>query len=177
MQSIAMTDYAFGDFRVWSAVSSSGEEAYSIAMVRAERPGEAPWEIVGSDLGTRVLEKARSGLYLREQSRHIPERYRRQYCRTGIGLRIGAFQAGKRFCSRVSFFQANLIEPLPEFGQFDLTVLRNVMIYFDQETKRRLVDCTVDLLRNDGHYFVGHAERLNGVTDRLHAIQAAVYRG
>jgi chemotaxis protein methyltransferase CheR len=177
MKSIAMTDYAFSDVRVWSAASSSGQEAYSIAPVRAERPGDAPWENAGTDLGTRVLEKVRSGLYLLEHIRHIPERYRRQYCRTGTGLRIGAFQGGKRVCSRVSFFQANLIEPPPELGQFDLTVLRNVRICFDQETKRRLVDRTVDLLRNDGHYSVGHEERLNGVTDRLHAIQAAVYRG
>lgn len=176
MQSIAMTDHASGDFRVWSAASSSGQEAYSIAPVCAGRPGDAPWESVDTDLSTRALEKARSGLYLLEQSRHIPERYRRQYCRTGIGLQIGASRVGKRFCSRVSFLQANLIEPLPEFGQFDLIVLRNVMIYVDRETKRRLVGRIVDLLRKDGHYLVGHAESLNGVTDRLHAVQPAVYR-
>ncbi len=163
-------------FRVWSAASSSGQEAYTLAMVLADRLGEEPWEIIGSDLSTRVLEKARSGHYPLEQSRHIPQDYLRRYCLKGVGSQEGTFLVSKQLRSRVSFRQVNLINKLPKLGEFDLIVLRNVMIYFDADTKRKVVSNLLPLLKPGGHLFIGHSESLNGIVEGLHLVKPAIYR-
>ena len=72
-------------FRVWSAASSSGEEAYSIAMVLADCMQTTPWDIVGTDISPRVLEGARRALYSMERGRHIPPEFLKRYCRKGTG--------------------------------------------------------------------------------------------
>lgn len=163
-------------FRVWSAASSSGQEAYTLAMVLADRFGDDPWEIIGSDLSTRVLEKARSGHYPLEQSRHIPQEYLRRYCLKGVGSQEGTFLVSKHLRNRVSFRQVNLINKLPKLGDFDLIVLRNVMIYFDAPTKRKVVSNLLPLLKPGGHLFIGHSESLNGIVDGLHLVRPAIYR-
>ena len=163
-------------FRVWSAASASGQEAYTIAMVLAGRLGESPWDVVGSDLSTRVLERARSGHYPLEQSRHIPQEYLRSFCLKGVGTQEGTFLVSKQLRGRVSFRQINLIEPVPKLGEFDLIFLRNIMIYFDLETKRRVVSRILPLLRPGGHLFIGHSESLNGIADDLHLVRPAIYR-
>jgi len=176
MPSMAIADPESGDYRVGSAAGSGGQEVYRIATVLAERPGDVPWEIVGADPSMRVPDQARSGLDPLEQRHHVPEHHLHRHCLKWIGSQPGALRGDRPLRRMFTFLQANLIEPLPEFGQFDLFVLRNVMIHFDQDTRRRLVGRTVDLLRTDGHHFVGHAESLNGVADGLRVVQPAVYR-
>lgn len=78
-------------FRVWSAASSSGEEAYTIAMVLQDTLGDAPWEIIGTDISTRILEKARNGLYPMERAEKIPKSYLNKYCLKGVRSHTGSF--------------------------------------------------------------------------------------
>ena len=163
-------------FRVWSAASSSGEEPYTIAMELAAGLGEAPWEIVGSDLSTRVLERAGSGHYAMERAANIPRRYLTEYCLRGIGEQDGTFIINPDLRRRVRFTQINLNEPLPDLGVFDVIFLRNVMIYFDTDTKRRVVARIVPLLKPGGYLFVSHSESLNGISDAVRMIQPSVYR-
>ncbi len=163
-------------FRVWSAACSSGEEPFSLAMVLADRLGEAPWEILASDISTRVLERARSGLYAMERARHIPERYLKEYCLKGVGSQEGRFLVDRRLRTRVRFQQINLNETLPQLGEFDVVFLRNVMIYFNTETKAKVVERIAATLKPGGHLLIGHSESLNGVTDVLAAVRPSVYR-
>ena len=163
-------------FRVWSAACSSGEEPYSLAMLLAERLGGAPWEIVASDLSTRVLEKARGGLYPLERARNIPEAYLKSYCLKGTGQYAGNLLIERSLRERVRFLQVNLNEPLPRLGEFDLIFLRNVMIYFEPETKRRVVERLIPALKPGGHLLIGHSETLNGVTEGLHSVSPSIYR-
>ncbi|MEW6612557.1 MAG: CheR family methyltransferase [Pseudomonadota bacterium] len=163
-------------FRVWSAASSSGEEAYSIAMTLAECLGDAPWEVLGSDISTRVLERARAGQYPLERARHIPEAWLRKYCLKGVRSQAGTFLIDQRLRSRVRFVQVNLTAPLPNLGEFDVIFLRNVMIYFDTETKRQVVQRMLPLLRPGGCFLVGHSESLHGISDGLQSVRAAIYR-
>lgn len=165
-----------GGFRVWSAASSTGEEAYSIAMVLADRLDPAPWEVVASDISTKVLDQARIGLYPMERARTIPKPYLRAYCLKGTGPREGSFRIDRRLREKVSFLQANLIGPLPELGRFDLIFLRNVLIYFDPPTKRKVVDNLLPLLKPGGYLFSGHSESLTGLVDGLQPIKPAIYR-
>ena len=163
-------------FRVWSAACSSGEEPFTLAMVLADRLGEVPWEIVASDISTRVLERARSGLYAMERARHIPQRYLQEYCLKGVGSQEGRFLVDKRLRARVSFQQINLNETLPRLGEFDVVFLRNVMIYFNPDTKARVVERIAATLKPGGYLIIGHSESLNGVTDVLSAVRPSVYR-
>ncbi len=163
-------------YRVWSAASSSGEEAYSMAMVLADVMPNSPWEIVGTDISTRVLEGARRGLYSMERGRHIPVAYLQRFCRKGIQEYAGQLLIDRSLRSRVSFVHANLNEPLPDLGRFDMVFLRNVMIYFNLETKREVVARVLNALKPGGYFCVGHSESLNDITQALETIAPSIYR-
>jgi len=163
-------------FRIWSAASSSGEEAYSLAMVLADKLGKGPWDIVGSDISTRMLDKAREGHYSLERTNGIPRSYLKRFCLKGIGTQAGTFKVSAELRARVNFHQVNLIEPLPQLGEFDAIFLRNVMIYFDLETKCQVVKRLLPQLRSGGYFFVSHSESLNGVSDALKLVSPSIYR-
>ena len=162
--------------RIWSGACSSGEEVYSIAMVLAETLGDRPWEIIGSDISTRMLERARSGHYPLERAEDIPQHYLSRYCLRGVGSQDGTFLIERALRSRVQIQQINLNTTLPRLGDFDVIFLRNVMIYFDQPTKRQVVSRMLPLLRSGGYFLVSHSESLNGVTNALKLVSPSVYR-
>jgi chemotaxis protein methyltransferase CheR len=163
-------------FRVWCAASSSGEEPYTIAMTLADGLPTTPWEVVASDISTRVLEKARSGHYAMERAEDIPQPLLGKYCLKGTGSQDGTFLIERNLRSKVNFMQINLNETLPKIGEFDLIFLRNVMIYFNMETKRQVVARIVPLLKRGGHFIVSHSESLNGVDDSLKLVTPSIYR-
>ena len=163
-------------FRVWSAACSSGEEPYSLAMLLAERLGDSAWEIIASDLSTRVLEKAGSSHYPMERAKDIPRPYLLKYCLKGVGAQDGTFLIDPGLRKRVSFVQINLTKRLPEHGEFDVIFLRNVMIYFDQKVKQETVARLLPRLRPGGHFMIGHSETLNGISSALQPLAPAIYR-
>ena len=163
-------------FRAWSAASSSGEEAYSIAMLLADKLGDGPWEVVGTDISTRVLERAVAGHYSLERTSGVPPACLRHYCLKGIGAMQGTFLIGDELKRRVRFQQANLCGELPVLGSFDAIFLRNVMIYFDAQTKRQVVARLLPALKPGGLFMVGHSESLNGISDALKAVAPSIYR-
>lgn len=165
--------------RVWSAASSSGEEAYSIAMtLLAHFPAEAGWtfEIFGSDISTRVLDRARAAVWLVERAREIPETYLKRYMLRGTGSQDGTMKAGPEIRSLVRFDRVNLIgDSYPVTGRFDLIFCRNVLIYFDAATKEKVVTNLVKHLEPSGRLFLGHAESLLTMSDRLRRVGPTVY--
>jgi chemotaxis protein methyltransferase CheR len=163
-------------FRVWSAASSSGEEAYTIAMVLADLLGASEWEILGTDISTRVLEQARKGLYPLERAAVIPQDFLRRFCLKGQDRHEGLFLMGRQLRDRVTFRQANLCGVLPRLGPFDVAFLRNVLIYFDVPQKRRVVEAVIAQLKPDGMLIVGHSESLTGICEGLVAVRPTVYR-
>lgn len=163
-------------FRIWSAACSSGEEPYSMAMVLADRCGDAGWEVLASDLSTRVLAQARRALYPMERSTNIPPAYLSRFCLKGVGSQQGNFLIEQRLRARVKFEQINLNAALPAVGQLDAIFVRNVMIYFSQDTKRAVVARLLAPLKPGGYLVVGHSESLNGVADELSAVAPSVYR-
>ena len=164
-------------FRVWSAASSSGEEAYSIAMLLADTLGEAPWEIVGSDICTKVLARATTGHYSLERTEGIPPAYMRRFCLKGVREQAGTFLIVPELRQRASFRQINLMQPVDAgIGEFDVIFLRNVMIYFDTPTKAKVVHNLLPRLKPGGHLIIGHSETLNGITDRVMTVRPTIYR-
>ncbi|MEH6824066.1 MAG: protein-glutamate O-methyltransferase CheR [Motiliproteus sp.] len=163
-------------FRVWSAASSSGEEAYSIAMVLHDTLGKGAWDVFGSDINSEILAKATSALYPMGSADEIPERFLKRYCLKGVRAQAGTFMINNEIKQNVRFSKVNLNAPLPDIGQFDLIFLRNVMIYFSMSTKQSVVARMLPKLKPGGYFIVGHSESLNGVTDQLQSIRPTIYR-
>ncbi len=165
-------------FHIWSAAASIGAEAYTIAMVLAETLGvNGLWEIFGSDISTLVLEKAVKGHYRMAEAAKIPPEYLKKYCLKGTGPQEGTFLIDRKLRSHVHFAQLNLIEDgMKKPGEFDVIFLRNVLIYFDIPTKRRVIKNLVPCLKKGGYLIIGHAESLNGVTDVLPQLKPTIYR-
>lgn len=162
-------------FRVWSAASSTGEEAYSIAMVLSDCRRGRGWEVVGTDISTRVLQRARSGHYSMARADLIPADYLRRFCLKGQGRQAGTLLIDKTLRQRVRFLQANLNAPLPQLGMFDAVFLRNVLIYFNPDTKRQVIERVLALLKPGGHLYLGHSESLTGICVQLRPVGSAVY--
>lgn len=164
-------------FRVWSAACSSGEEAFTIAMVLADELVSTHWEIIGSDISTHVLAIARNGHYSMERARHIPRNLLARYCLKGIGRQEGTLLIERQLQQKVQFSQINLNTTLPGgLGEFDVIFLRNVMIYFDQETKRKVVARILPRLKSGGYFIVSHSESLNGISDAFKLITPSIYQ-
>ena len=165
-----------GTFRIWSGASSSGEEAYSMAMVLAEHRSGGPWEVFGSDISLTVLARARAGVYSQERISGIPPAWLRKYCLKGVRSQEGKLLIDQRLKQHVSFAQVNLTLPITGVGEFDVIFLRNVMIYFDAETKRKVIENMLPSLKPGGYFLVGHSESLNGITTRLKTLQPTIYQ-
>ena len=176
MRNTILPGWHTGPRRIWSAAASSGEEAYTLAMVTAEHSPTSAWEIIGTDISTRVLERARSAQYPIERAENIPRNYLTKYCLKGIGVQEGTFIIIRSLRERVRFVHANLKDNLSKLGKFDLIFLRNVMIYFDMETKSGIIERMLPMLRPGGYFVIGHSESLNGVTDKLNVVSPSIYR-
>jgi chemotaxis protein methyltransferase CheR len=162
--------------RLWSAAAATGEEAYSAAMVLEEiLPGQ-PWEVIGSDVSARVLERARAGHYSMERISHFPAGYLQRFCLKGRDAQEGTLLVQRALRNRVRFQGVNLNEPLPHLGTFEVIFLRNVLIYFSLETKRKVVARVLSLLKPGGYLFIGHSESLMEVTDCVDLLAPAIYR-
>jgi chemotaxis protein methyltransferase CheR len=156
--------------RFWSAASSSGQEAYSLAMLLSENlPPGWNYEIMGTDISTEMVKRAETAQYSQvEVNRGLPASQLVQYFeRAGAHWRITP--ALRR---NVSFRLMNLTAPLPAMQPFDVVFLRNVLIYFDVAVKRTVLQNVSRLLRPDGWLFLGAAETTIGIDDNYERVAA-----
>ena len=162
--------------RVWCAASSTGEEPHSIAMVLADVMGKTDWDILATDISGKVLEHARTGVYRAERIDHIPSDYLKNYCRRGIGEYEGMLAVVPSLRSRIRFEQHNLMHARKDDEQFDVIFLRNVLIYFDQPTKQKVIENLLQCLRPGGWLILGHCESITGLNLKLTTIRPSIYR-
>lgn len=162
--------------RVWSAGCSTGEEPYSIAMVLDALCEGWSIEIIATDISTRALRAAAAGVWPREKARHIPPRYLRRYLLEGFGSQEGKVRAADAIRRHIRFFHMNLHEPPGDLGgPFDLVLCRNVMIYFDHDTRAVLVDRLIEHCARGGYLFLGHAETLQDSRARMRPVETTVW--
>jgi chemotaxis protein methyltransferase CheR len=166
--------------RIWSAGCSTGEEPYSIAMTLLHSlPEVSGWqiEILATDISTRVLARARAGVWPVEKARQIPPSYLKSYMLRGTGAQQGKMKVGPELQRSVRFEQFNLIadQMPPASSRFDLIFCRNVLIYFQPETKARVVRRLLRHLEPEGFLFVGHSESLNHLLDCVRSAVPTVY--
>lgn len=165
--------------RIWSAGCSTGEEPYSIAMVLGESPvpsiaSEA--RVVATDLDTNVLASAAEGVYGAERAASIgPERMKRWFLK-GAGALEGSVKAKPELRKRIRFEQLNLVRDWNMKQPFDVIFCRNVVIYFEKPTQRKLFDQYADVLVPGGYLYIGHAETLNQLSERFRLVGKTTYR-
>jgi len=166
-------------FHIWSAASSSGEEPYSIGFYLAEHysmDAGWDWRITASDISTKVLDKARLGLYAEERVGSVPREWLRKYFQKGLGQWAGQFRVKQSIASRVAFRQINLIETYSHVQPFEVIFCRNVMIYFDRQTQEQLVRQLCRFLVPGGYLFIGHSESLNGLEVPVRCLRPSIYQ-
>ncbi len=167
-------------FRIWCAAASTGEEPYTIAMTvrAADTDGALDARILATDINTDVLKKAMAGEYTEERASGIPRALRDAYFEAGPGSNgQKVYRASDDLRRMIRFRQFNLSTfPYPVRAMVDVVFCRNVMIYFDEQLRRRVVAEFHRLLRPNGILFVGHAECLTGLTDVFATVRPTVYR-
>lgn len=163
------------EFRLWCAAASSGQEPYSLAMIMKEAAARMiGWKvgIIGTDISKDILEKARNGVYSQfEVQRGLPI----QLLMKHFDKREDMWQIKPDLRSMIEYRYFNLLENLAPLGSFDVVFCRNVLIYFDQETKGKVMARIASLMPKDGLLFLGGAETVLGITDKFQPVKG--FRG
>jgi len=161
--------------RIWSAGCSTGEEPYSIAMVLKSFPQLINWDVkvLATDLDSDVVAKAKSGDYPMMRIDSVPREYKRNLQFDNETEQARVKDAVKKF---ITFKQLNLLHPWKMKGPFDAIFCRNVVIYFDMNTRKLLFNRYADILSESGMLFVGHSESLQKVSDRFISLGKTIYR-
>ncbi len=165
--------------RIWSAGCSSGAEPYSIAMtMRRSLPnlGRMDAKILASDLDTTMLNIGRSGEYPIDMFGKIPERFSDKYARVEDGPNPDTFHVLPLLRNMITFNELNLLHSWPMKGLFDAIFCRNVMIYFDNPTKAKLIERFADYLKPRGYLYVGHSETLSNAHHWYDALGQTIYQ-
>lgn len=165
-------------FRFWSAASSTGEEPYCLAMTALEcANGQSmDFKILATDISTRVLEIAGAGIYNAEKLKTVPPAMRQRYFDSRVTADGHVCAARSTLKDRIVFRRLNLsAPPFPMKGPLDIIFCCNVMIYFDNEVRRRLLEEMYRLLKPGGYLIVGHAESLTGMVSRFQSFRPSIY--
>ncbi len=166
--------------RIWSAGCSTGEEPYSLAITLKEAlPVNHGWDvkILATDIDTNVLDKARRGVYAFDGARNLPSERLQRWFQRGKGANAGKVRVNPALQELISFRQLNLMsDPWPMSGRFDVIFCRNVVIYFDKPTQKRLFARFAQMLDAQRHIFIGHSETLFQICDEFELVGNTVYR-
>lgn len=166
------------DVRVWCGAASSGEEPYMIAMVLYDFFGleREQWDtqLLATDLSTGILQQAMAGVYNAEQLKNLPEAWKRHFFKAMDGGR--RYRVTEELKRQVIFRKFNLMDPFPFKKKMHTIFLRNVMIYFDEKTKKELVQKVYDALEPGGYLFIGTTETLDRGSTPFQIIQPSIFR-
>ncbi len=167
------------DVRIWCGASSSGEEPYMIAMVLSDFFGmeRSQWDmrILATDVSTKILRQAIAGIYTAEQLQNVPAAWKRQFFHPLPGAK-DRYAATEELKKSVIFRQFNLMSPFPFKRKMHAVFLRNVMIYFDDLTKKELVQKVYDLLEPGGYLLIGTTETIDRSAVPFDIVQPSIFR-
>jgi chemotaxis protein methyltransferase CheR len=179
LRSTIVPSLANTPIRIWSAACSSGEEPVTIAitLLDALEPNQQTRiRILASDLSTKALRIATSGIYTMERIAGIPIDTLRRHFEKGLGAHTGQARVAARVRRLIEYRQLNFLETGELGERFDVIFCRNVMIYFDRDIQQRVVSLLERHLVPGGHLFISHAESLNGISHGLRWVAPAIYQ-
>lgn len=165
--------------RLWSAACSTGEEPYSIAMSLLDAIKDINnWDIriYATDIDSNVVQTAKSGVYSLERVDSMDGLKIKKYMKKGSGSNDGFIKMNDDVKSLIRFNQLNLLKPWPIKDKMDVIFCRNVVIYFDKETKVSLVSRFYDQIRSKGYLIMGHSESLHGISDSYSLLGKTIYQ-
>ena len=166
--------------KIWSAGCSTGEEPYSIAITFKkfcqQTPNALDASILATDIDTHVLKKAKLGIYDDEVIKSLDFLVRKNWFEKGSGLNQGNYIVQDEVKKLISFKMVNLVKEWPVPRTFDIIFCRNVIIYFDKQTQKNLIDRFADALSDQGYLFLGHSESLFHISDRFELVGQTIYR-
>lgn len=165
--------------RIWSAACSTGEEPYTISMQLHDcipNIDQMDMRILATDISPTVLAKAQEGVYEQNRMDGLSQAHIRKYFTVAKQPSGAAYRVSDRVRSLVTFARLNLMGNWPMNGPFDVIFCRNVMIYFDKETREKLVQRFHGLLCSGGYLLVGHSESLSSLTHSFEYVQPAIYK-
>jgi chemotaxis protein methyltransferase CheR len=165
-------------FRLWSAACSSGEEPYSIAMTLLESVNshKVDMKILATDISVSVLEKCLTGCYVEDKTNNLPSFFKSKYFECVKDGSKKIYKARDELKNMITFRRLNLSNPpFPMKGPFDVVFCRNVMIYFDNIVRKKLLNEIFRLLKPGGFLMVGHAESLTGLLLNIKAVKPSIY--
>lgn len=164
--------------RVWCAASSTGEEPYTIAMtmLEADKRNNTDIKLLATDISTKVLGIAKTGEYEAEKLKKVPSQLRKKYFTVAGSRENGLYTANASLKQMILFRRLNLSKPpYPMKGPLDIVFCRNVMIYFDNEVRTRLITEIHRLLKPGGYLITGHAESLSSLNVDFKCIKPSIY--
>lgn len=163
---------------IWSAACSSGEEPYSIGIWLKELfpTSTIPFNILSSDISTKVLNIANRAIYPKERIDNIDSSLIKKYFQEGNNSAMGYVKVKDDIKKMMTFKRINLIEPFTESKSFDIIFCRNVMIYFDLPTKEKIINKLYHHIKPGGYLFIGHSESLNGLNSPFKYVLPATYK-
>lgn len=166
------------DIRIWCGASSTGEEPYTIAMVIADYFGleHGAWDtqVLATDISTDVLRKAMEGVYASEQVEVLPDNWKRRFFRKV--LNEDTYRVTDELKKEVMYRKFNLMDDFPFRKKLHVVFLRNVMIYFDEKTKRELIQKVYDAMEPGGYLFIGQTESIAKEYCPFEHVRPSVYR-
>jgi chemotaxis protein methyltransferase CheR len=163
--------------RLWCAACATGEEPYSLAMTVAEatRGYDVDVRILATDISTAALAKAKAGLYPVEKLKSVQRAWLERYFEP-VDIGREARRVGDTLKAGIAFHRLNLASPpYPMQGPFDIVLCRNVMIYFDNPVRKKLLADVHRLVRSGGYLLVGHAESLAGMMSEFKPMRPSIY--
>lgn len=175
---IKQTEGRKKDMRIWCGAASTGEEPYMIAMVIADFLGieKEQWDstLLATDVSTRALQQAIVGVYRDEQLKNVPEQWKKHFFQSMAGGT--QFKVKDELKKKILFRQFNLMNPFPFKRKMHTVFLRNVMIYFNEQTKQELIRKVYNFMEPGGYLFIGMTETLNRNTTQFEIVKPSIYR-
>ena len=168
------------DLCIWCAAASTGQEPYTLAMLLMDyfglEHGEWDTKVLATDISTEALKRAVEGIYTKEQLEPMPETWKRRFFHIRTNREGVLYEVSKEVKEQVIFRQFNLMSPFPFKRRMHIIFLRNVMIYFDRETRRELIQKLYDVMEPGGYLFIGKTETLERGIMPFQMIESSIYR-
>ena len=183
MKEVVLPDFLVADSRqplkIWSSASSSGEEAYTIAMVISEfieNNRKIDFEILGTDISARILEKAKLGIYPIDRVDVIPISQKKKYLLRSKDQENPMVRIVPNLRAKARFQRLNLMDSSYNVPKdFDIIFCRNVLIYFDRETQEKVINKLCMHLKPGGYFFLGHSESISGIDVPLKPLKPTMF--